>query len=53
MTHIPVMPAEPDRAVDEQATLLGAQMLEHLGRHYRDVRHQTPNSDSAFASSSV
>ena len=46
--------AEPDRAVDEQPAPLGAEMLEDLGGHHRDVlRHQMPNSDSALASSSV
>ena len=47
------MAAEPDRAVDEQPALLGAQILQDFGGHDRDVRHQIPNSDSAFASSSV
>ena len=45
--------AEPDRAVDEQPAPLGAEMLQDLGGHDRDVRHQMPNSDSARASSSV
>ena len=45
--------AEADGAVDEQPALLGPEMLQDLGGHDRDVRHQMPNSDSACASSSV
>jgi hypothetical protein len=47
------VPAEADGAVDEEPALLGPKMMQDLGGHDRNVRHQIPNSDSAFASSSV
>ena len=45
--------AETDGAVDEEAALLGAQVLQDFGRHDGNVRHQMPNSARARASSSV
>ena len=48
--------AETDRAVDEQPAARRLEQLEHLGHHDRLVQRrpcQMPNSDSAFASSSV
>ena len=47
------MPAEADRAIDEQAAAFRAQLLEHLGRENGNVRDQMPYSESARASSSV
>ena len=51
------VPAEADRAVDEQAAARRLEQRERLGDHDRFVRrrrrHQIPNSDSARASSSV
>src|SRR5581483_6779843 len=44
--------AEADRAIDEDAAAPRLQLLEDLGGEHRFVR-QMPNSESAFASSSV